>query len=188
MTSPLSHRRSAGILLHMTSLPGPYGIGDLGPQAFSFIDGLAEAHQGWWQILPLGPPGHGNSPYHSYSAFAGNADLISPELLLEENLVGQEDLEGETFEGGAAEFAKVHAFKDRLITRAWQTFRAGRSKKLTSAWVSFRKRHSDWLGDFALFMAIREEQGERPFVQWPRGLSWRERGAIEKAKERLADR
>ena len=179
--------RSAGILLHVTSLPGPYGIGDLGRQAFLWIDALARAGQSWWQILPLGPPGYGNSPYMCYSAFAGNPLVISPELLVEEQLIGKEDLEGESFCAGRVDFEKVGGFKRRLVERAWEAFEGGRAQKLGTAWKAFRRRHSEWLGDFALFMAIREEQGGRPFTQWPAKLARREAGAIDAARVRLAD-
>jgi 4-alpha-glucanotransferase len=181
-----NNKRSAGILLHVTSLPGQYGTGDLGPHAFAFVDALAQAHQRWWQILPLGPPGSGDSPYQCYSAFAGNPDLVSPELLLEEQLVGREELESESFAGGDVDFARVGAFKRRLIDRAWESFRTSRSKKLDAEWKSFRKWNADWLEDYALFMALREEQGGRPFSQWPRGLGRREPRATEAARERLA--
>src|SRR3954467_3800377 len=84
--------RSAGVLLHVTSLPSRYGIGDLGPGAYAWVDALARAKQSWWQILPLGPPGAGNSPYQCYSAFAGNPDLISPDLLVRDGLLRRDDL------------------------------------------------------------------------------------------------
>src|ERR1700722_4668954 len=86
--------RAAGILLHPTSLPGPYGIGDLGPAAYTWVDGLVRARQTWWQILPLGPTGYGDSPYQCFSAFAGNPNLISPDLLVRDGLANPADLAG----------------------------------------------------------------------------------------------
>jgi len=159
----------------------------LGPQAFSWVEALAKARQTWWQILPLGPPGSGNSPYQCYSAFAGNPDVISAEMLLEEQLIGRDDLAGETFSAGPVDFTRVYAFKQRLIKRAWQSFRAGGARKLRPAWKFFRRRHADWLNDFALFMALRDEQGGRPFTQWPAKLARREVRAMDEARVRLAD-
>src|SRR5713101_1901526 len=94
---PAPPRRSAGILLHPTSLPGPYGIGDLGPAAFSWVDALFRARQTWWQILPLGPTGYGDSPYQAFSAFAGNPYLVSPDLLIRDGLLKDADLGGIRF-------------------------------------------------------------------------------------------
>jgi 4-alpha-glucanotransferase len=122
-----------------------------------------------------------------YSAFAGNPLVISPELLVEEQLICKGDLEGESFSSGQVDFAKVCAFKLRLIDRAWQTFKSGGAQELGSTWKSFRRRHSGWLDDFALFMAIREEQGGRPFTHWPARLARREGAAIAAARLRLAD-
>src|SRR5947207_10546412 len=90
-------RRSAGILLHPTSLPGPYGTGDLGPAAYAWVDALVQARQTWWQILPLGPTGYGDSPYQCFSAFAGNPYLVSPEGLLADGLLARADLDGLAF-------------------------------------------------------------------------------------------
>src|SRR5438132_7259578 len=97
MTTAALPKRSAGILLHPTSLPGPYGIGDLGPAAHTWVDSLVQAQQTWWQILPLGPTGYGDSPYQSFSTFAGNPYLVSPELLLRDGLLTSTDLAGISF-------------------------------------------------------------------------------------------
>src|SRR5437899_12654034 len=108
--------RAAGILLHVTSLPSAYGIGDVGPVAFSWVDRLHEAGQSWWQALPLGPTGYGNSPYQSLSSFAGNGLLVSPDLLIEEGLLKAEDCqEGRTLPEDAVDFDAVIAFKHRLL-------------------------------------------------------------------------
>src|SRR5437764_1129106 len=97
MTVDENTRRSSGILLHPTSLPGPYGVGDLGPSAYAWVDALVHAKQRWWQILPLGPTGFGDSPYQAFSAFAGNPNLVSPQYLIEAGLLDARDLPGSTF-------------------------------------------------------------------------------------------
>src|SRR5262245_30709129 len=105
--------RSSGTLLHVTSLPGPYGIGDLGPAAFSWVNALARARQTWWQVLPLGPTGYGDSPYQCFSAFAGNPNLISPDLLLQDGLLRQGDLSYFSFPDDRVVYEQVLGFKDR---------------------------------------------------------------------------
>src|SRR4051794_18299151 len=119
-TKPFS--RAAGILLHPTSLPGPHGIGDFGPPAYAWIDTLAHARQKWWQILPLGPTGFGDSPYQCFSAFAGNPLLISPQLLVQDGIVNHGDLEGMKFPSARVDYGPVLAFKNKLLARAWETF------------------------------------------------------------------
>src|SRR5262245_24232918 len=115
-------RRSAGVLLHPTSLPGRYGIGDLGPAAYAWVEMLARAKQTWWQLLPLGPTGAGDSPYQSYSAFAGNPNLISPDLLVQDRLIAPGDLDDVQFPDGSVDYDNVGKFKDWMLDRAWQTF------------------------------------------------------------------
>jgi 4-alpha-glucanotransferase len=167
VTQPTIPRRSAGILLHVTSLPGPWGIGDLGPQAHRFVDTLARAGQSWWQILPLGPPGSGDSPYQCFSAFAGNPLLISPDLLVKDGLITSPDLAGATFRSDRVDYPRVRRFKDRLLHRAWQKFSAGAVRKLKSPFERFCREHADWLDDFALFMSIKEAFPNRSWADWP---------------------
>ncbi|HET9526593.1 MAG TPA: 4-alpha-glucanotransferase, partial [Pyrinomonadaceae bacterium] len=112
--------RTSGILLHPTSLPSRFGIGDLGPEAYKFVDFLVEAGQSLWQVLPLGPTGYGNSPYASYSAFAGNTLLISPERLVEERLLDHADLEERPV--GPVDYGFAHQFKARILGRAYERF------------------------------------------------------------------
>ena len=121
MTIP---QRSFGILLHPTSLPGPYGIGDLGPAAYAWVDALAAARQGWWQVLPLTPTGYADSLYQSLSAFAGNPNLISPDLLLQDGLLAAPDLPALDFPAGYVDFedGQVIALKHHLLSRAWHNF------------------------------------------------------------------
>src|SRR5206468_8301705 len=117
--------RSSSILLHVTSLPSPYGIGDLGPSAYTWVDRLARSGQSWWQALPLGPTGYGDSPYQPLSSFAGNILLISPDGLTEDGLLRPGDLAVPTFPTGEVDYPAVTRFKHRLIERAWTNFRAG---------------------------------------------------------------
>jgi len=120
--------RSSGILLHPTSLPGPYGIGELGPEAFQFIDFLFEAGQSLWQVLPLGPTGYGDSPYASFSAFAGNPLLISPDLLEKDGLLSRKDLKTlPSFPETYVEYGDVIPFKTKLLHKAYETFNADAS-------------------------------------------------------------
>src|SRR5690242_1837145 len=147
--------RGSGHLLHPTSLPGPYGIGDIGPAAHTWIDTLARAKQSWWQILPVGPTGYGDSPYQSPSTFAGNLNLVSPEALAADQLVTPGDVDGCRLEAvGPVHYADVGPRKRRLVRRAWERFRAGDgSPDLRAEFQKFCEAEAAWLGDFALFMA-----------------------------------
>src|ERR1700755_521882 len=118
--------RSSGVLLHPTSLPGPFGIGDFGPVAYRWVETLAAMRQTWWQVLPLGPTGAGDSPYQSFSAFAGNVNLLSPESLQQDGLVGPELWKDEAFPDNHVDYARVTPFKAKLLRAAWDAFNAGR--------------------------------------------------------------
>src|SRR5262249_42954273 len=131
-----SHR-SAGILLHPTSLPGPYGIGDLGPAAYAWVDALSRARQTWWQILPLGPTGFGDSPYQCFSAFAGNFYLVNPDFLVRDGLVRQEDIGGSPFPAERVDYGTVIDFKIRFLSRAWQYFQGGAASHLRGPFEAF---------------------------------------------------
>src|SRR5258708_21404293 len=157
MPSPkLRPGRGAGLLLHPTSLPGPYGIGDLGPAAFAWIDALARAKQSWWQILPLGPTGYGDSPYQCFSAFAGNVYLLSPELLIRDGLLTKLDATGQFFPDERVDFGKVIPFKLGLLRRAWENLRAGQAPSLREPFDIFCSENHNWLDHFPLFMALKE--------------------------------
>jgi 4-alpha-glucanotransferase len=178
MPSDPAPRRSGGVLLHPTSLPGPYGIGDLGPTAHAWIDALARAKQTWWQVLPLGPTGYGDSPYQSYSSFAGNLNLLSPELLVQEGLLRRSDLDGVHFPDGRVDYQNVIPFKQHLLERAWGEFKAliVDEEGLRDLFEEFCRREAGWLDDFALFMAIKSSQGGASWQEWPAGpppgVSW----------------
>ena len=117
--------RGSGLLLHVTSLPSPYGIGDVGPSAVAWIDRLCDAGQSWWQALPLGPTGFGDSPYQSLSSFAGNGILISPDWLIEDGLLNASDCEAHAFPTATIDYDVVIPFKHRLLEAAWHHFREG---------------------------------------------------------------
>lgn len=171
-------RRAAGVLLHPSSLPGEYGIGDFGPAAYSWIDALAHARQKWWQILPLGPTGFGDSPYQSYSAFAGNTLLISPQFLIQDGILNHGDLEGVRFGAGNIDYGAVSQFKSRMLARAWELFQVGRGSGLRSAFDDFCRQQANWLDDYALFMAIKDSQGGKSWQQWPAQLRRRQSNAL----------
>jgi len=179
--------RSAGVLLHPTSLPGPYGIGDLGPAAFQWVDALARARQKWWQILPLGPTGYGDSPYQAFSAFAGNPYLVSPELLLREGVIQREDLAGASFPADHVDYGPVISFKVQLLARAWQQFKSGAAPGLRAAFDEFCVQSASWLDDYALFTAIKGAHGGVSWHEWPSDYRLRQGAALSQAKNELGD-
>jgi 4-alpha-glucanotransferase len=179
--------RASGILLHVTSLPSPYGMGDFGPSAFSWIDLLAQANQSWWQVLPLGPPGDGNSPYSSFSSFAISALLISPDLLAKDGLLKTSDIVPPSFPSNTVDFGAVIPFKHRLLETAWINFKAGARSDLGPVLEQFRSAQSHWLEDFALFLALRKKFGGAPYPQWPVELAQRQPMALDRARRELAD-
>ena len=179
--------RANGILLHVTSLPSRFGIGDLGPMAFRWIDRLATARQSWWQVLPLGPTGFGHSPYQALSSFAANPLVISPEKLIEENLIDAQDCEVESCSSDFVDFESVIPFKEHVLTRAWENFRSGARTDLEGEFEGFCEEKAELQKDPALFMALRSKFGGTHFSKWPKELACREPSAIEKAKGELAD-
>src|SRR6185295_5283062 len=164
----INKKRLSGVLLHPTSLPGPYGIGDLGPEAFKFVDFLVAAGQTLWQVLPLGPTGYGDSPYASYSAFAGNTLLISPERLVEEGLLDRGDLQETPV--GPVDYAYAHEIKARLLKRAYELFRTTDNTDLRSAFQKFTQDQSHWLKHYALFRALKDEHGGVAWTDWDRSV------------------
>jgi len=178
--------RSSGILLHVTSLPSPYGIGDLGPSAFSWVDRLHEAGQGWWQALPLGPTGYGNSPYQSLSSFAGNGLLISPELLISDGLLNASDCASH-FPSDQVEYETVIPFKENLLEKAWTKFDAGKRGDLHPAYQEFCVTQEIWLEDYALFRALKNKFGGSYYLEWPEDLVERKPISLAKARRELAN-
>ncbi|GHA79702.1 4-alpha-glucanotransferase [Pontibacter akesuensis] len=183
-------KRSAGILLHITSLPSRFGIGDLGPEAYKFADQLQEAGQRYWQILPLNPTeiGSGNSPYSSHSAFAGNPLLVSPELLVEEGLLHKQDLKHEEeFDDARVDFAKVSKYKIALLQKAYQYFSDELPDGLWKDFTEFQKEQKLWLQDFANFVAFKKNFEHKSWVEWPKEIKRREKQAVKELAEELSE-
>ena len=159
--------RASGLLLHVTSLPSSYGIGDVGPAAIAWIDRLSDAGQSWWQALPLGPTGYGNSPYQSLSSFAGNGLLISPDWLIEEALLQPNDCEAPSVSRSAVDYNNVIPFKYRLVEKAWTNFTKAGSAELRVAFEKFCHEQADWLEDYALFQALKIRYDGAYYLEWP---------------------
>ena len=183
----MTFKRSSGILLHPTSLPGPYGIGDLGPQAFHFVDWLSSAGCKLWQVLPLGPTGYGDSPYQSFSAFAGNPYLISPDDLLADGLLTQADLDDmKDLPAAHVDFGMVIPRKLDLLQKAFSTYQS-HPEHLRPAFVYFCAENASWLDDYTLFMALKESNGGGAWSGWPEPLRSRRKTALRKAQKELAE-
>jgi 4-alpha-glucanotransferase len=177
--------RSSGVLLHVTSLPSPYGIGDVGSAAVAWVDQLHEARQGWWQALPLGPTGYGDSPYQALSSFAGNPLLISPDWLIEDGLLRAGDGAGVSFSATAVDFDAVTRFKYALLETAWRNFGAGASVNLRRAFEDFKREQAHWLDDYALFRALKARYGGASYPEWPEDLVRRTPAALDRARRDL---
>lgn len=185
----MKFQRSAGILFHPTSFPGPYGIGDLGDTAFRFIDFLAASGCKLWQVLPLGPTGYGDSPYQCFSAFAGNLYLVSPDLLLEQGLLRPEDLSDMPhWPAGQVDFGMLYRWKPGLLEKAYRRFESLPGATLRNEFSAFRSENASWLEDYALFMALKEKNGGAPWNQWPAPLRMRDSAALAEAGAALASR
>ena len=178
--------RASGLLLHVTSLPSPYGIGDVGPAAVAWVDRLHEAGQSWWQALPLGPTGYGDSPYQSLSSFAGNSLLISPDWLIEDGLLRDSDCAGFSFSATAVDFDAVTRFKYALLETAWRNFGAGASADLHPAFEHFSQEQAHWLDDYALFRALKGRYDGASYPEWPEDLVRRTPAALDQARRDLA--
>jgi len=181
--------RASGILVHPTSFPSNYGMGDLGHSAKKFIDFLIETRQSIWQILPLGPTGYGNSPYASYSAFAGNPYLISPDILVDKGLLTQTEVRS-TFLRASTKVNYEQAFsnKNALFSQAFTRFEEQNGKDGGPAMRKFVRSNSYWLKDFCIFMACLEEHGFQPWNTWDADLAKRKPSALKAVEKRLADR
>jgi len=179
--------RSSGILLHPTSLPGAYGIGELGAEAHAFADFLRDAAQRMWQVLPLGPTGYGDSPYQCFSAFAGNPLLISLQDLVERGYLEAADLARKPgFSAGQVDFGAVISWKLPLLRKAFENFRHQASGE-RQEFDAFCQRHSAWLDEFALFMALKDAHDLVIWTEWERDLALREPAALVRAGRELRD-
>jgi 4-alpha-glucanotransferase len=176
-------------MLHPTSLPGAFGVGDLGAEARAFADFLVGAGQTLWQVLPLGPTGYGDSPYQCFSSLAGNTLLVSPDLLVEDGLLTPPDLaDAPPLPEDRVEFGEAIKFKNRLLRRAYENFTRATSHVLLRAeFESFRKNESAWLADYALFRALKDERGGASWNTWEQALARRDADALEAARARLRD-
>lgn len=179
--------RTSGVLLHPSSLPGPFGIGDFGPEAYRFVEWLASAQQSWWQILPLGPTGAGNSPYQSFSAFAGNVMLLSPELLTREGLLPKAVTDGVGFRSDRVEYEHVAPYKKFVLREAWTAFRSGKGPAgMREEFDAYRTREAGWLDDYTLFIAIHEALGGANLVDWADDVRSRQPAALAELAKALA--
>ncbi|SHO50661.1 4-alpha-glucanotransferase [Desulfopila aestuarii] len=186
MKSTLTARRRSGILAHISSLPSPYGIGDIGTASHSFLDFLSESGQSCWQFLPLNPTCDlfDNSPYMSNSAFAGSPLLISPDLLFTEGLISRQSLEAHpSFSPYTTDFQNVRSFKSRLLDEAFRNF----NPKIDEGFKNFRAS-TPWLDDYALFMSLKEHFGDKGWFDWPRDIATRQKKALSNYTRLCAER
>lgn len=178
-------KRSSGVLLHISSLPGKYPVGGLGSDSYRFIDYLQACGQSWWQLLPLGPtsPVFGNSPYMVSSTHAGNPLFIDPDLLIHQGLLSPGDVPPSNFSEYTVDFEKSNTFKNSLLNQAWQNNRTtGMQKVLTE----FAQKH-DWLDNYALFMVLKQKFSQKPWFQWPREYRFPTQAFLRKTKDTLTE-
>ena len=183
----MQFERSAGILLHPTSLPGKYGIGDLGSEAYKFVDFLKEAEQTLWQVFPLGPTGYGDSPYQCFSAFAGNPLLISPEKLKDEGFLSDDDLKN-TIQSDRKriDYGQAIEYKKSILKKAYINFR-NNSNGQEKDFEKFCNSHKEWLDDFALFMALKDHHGGAVWSSWEKDLVQRDKKVLADWENKLSD-
>ncbi len=183
----MTSSRASGILLHPTSLPGRFGIGDLGGEAYRFADFLADTRQRLWQMLPLGPTGYSDSPYQCLSVFAGNPLLLSLETLVEEGLLESADLkDAPLFSEHSVDFDAVRAFKLPLLLKSFQAFEAKASPGQRAEFESFCHDKASWLDGYALFMSLKEAHGLEPWNMWEDDIKMRHPAAVERWRKKLA--
>jgi 4-alpha-glucanotransferase len=180
--------RDSGILLHITSLPGPEGIGTMGEEAFRFVNFLEQTGQKIWQILPLGPAGYGNSPYQCYSAFAGNPLLIDLKQVEEDGLINSNDWSKRPkFPAERVSFQKVKDWKYPLLKKAFESFQSRKPENLENEYHHFLKEHRWWLHDYALFMAAKKHFKNAHWSDWEHELKFREEKALKKYTKLLSE-
>ena len=181
--------RSSGILFHPTSLPGKYGIGTLGKEAYAFIDFLKKSKQKLWQIFPLGPTGYGDSPYQSFSSFAGNPYLIDFDLLIEAYLLSEEDLK-DIFFGDNEEYIDYGAIYNQkypLLRKAYENFKSSDNNEMKGSLENFKRENSSWLNDYSLYISLKNHFNGLPWNEWAQDIKNREDGAMHHYRSELAD-
>lgn len=173
-------------MLHPTSLPGAFGIGEFGDEAYQFVDFLEQAGQSYWQILPLGPTGYGDSPYQCFSAFAGNTHLISTQKLFDEGFLSEEEInERPDFTADKVDFGGVYEWKNKILPKAYERFRATTSVDLRGKFETFCQLNASWLDDYALYRAIKASQNQKAWYEWEEPLRLRYEYALKHALEKL---
>ena len=172
----MKQARESGILLPVASLPGKYGIGTFGKAAYDFVDMLAEAGQRYWQILPLGPTSYGDSPYQSFSTFAGNPYFIDPDLLIEEGLLTKKEAGAYDFgdKPDHIDYLKIYNSRFRMLKKAFRRFDTS-----DAGYISFKKRNSFWLDDYALYMAVKNHFGGKSYIEWNDDIRTRDKKALD---------
>jgi 4-alpha-glucanotransferase len=182
----MKFNRSSGILFHPTCLPGPYGIGEIGPAAYRWVEFLSGTGCGLWQVLPLGPTGYGDSPYQCFSTFAGNPLLISLEALLKDDLLHPDDLvDHPHFPKDYVDFGNMIPWKNGVLDRSFIRYQHNHSKHLKAEIEQFQTTQAGWLDDFALFMALKEAHGGAPWHTWEKPLRHRKADALSAARTQL---
>ena len=175
--------RESGILMHISSLPGPYGIGTMGKKAYGFVDFLASAGQSYWQILPLTPTGYGDSPYQSFSACAGNHYLIDLDTLVEEGLLKEREITAVAWsrEADRVDYGTLYEQRGKVLKIACGRFVPD------GAFDAFVRENEQWLADYAVFMALKAEMGGKPWLEWPEALKCHDAKALDKKREALKE-
>jgi len=179
--------RQSGILLHITSLPSPYGVGDFGKEAYRFVDFLVDSGQKLWQMLPLGATGYGNSPYQTHSAFAGNHILISPDMLIEDGLLDRNDIEILEFERDRVDYDRVIPYKYKMLRLAYDNFLSDNKHSFHKSFIQFKKDEANWLDEFVLFFALKKMHDLKPWSKWQKPLRDRDPKVLSEYRERLSD-
>lgn len=178
--------RASGILLHPTSLPGSFGIGDFGDAVFAFADFLQVSRQTYWQVLPLGQTGYGDSPYQCFSAFAGNAYLISLEKLVDDDLLSKDDIiDAPDFSDERVEFGRVIEYKLAILHRAFENFKQTTHADLRGNCETFCQHAANWLDDYALYRALKDAHGGAGWNTWSKDLAGRNEQSLAHAREAL---
>lgn len=184
---PISFPRASGILLHPTSLPGGFGIGDLGDEAYRFVDLLVRSRQTYWQILPLGPVGQGNSPYSAYSAFAGNTLLISPPKLVEDDLIPSQSLSSPpAFAQDRVDYQKAGIWKATILAELFEGFRSAADSPLNDEFEYFCRTNAWWLDDYTLFWTLKASNKQAAWYQWADPLKSRDPSALDDARLQMS--